>query len=104
VLNISFYYHSKDFVKGQPMGSEEKGDFKKLIRNFLVELVVYGVLLVIYFLVALRYLANPLMQLFQNSLTLYGFVSLGLMVVQAVVLEMVVSYLFDFLGLHRLNK
>ncbi len=78
--------------------------FKQLIRNFLIEMAVYGVLLVIYFYVALRYLGEPLARLFNSSLVAYGFIGLGLIVIQAVVLEFVTSLLFDFLGLHRLTS
>lgn len=77
---------------------------KAVIRNFLIELVVYGLLLVLYFFLALRYLADPLAKLFDSSLTAYAFVSLGLIVFQAVALEVVVAYFFDFLGINRLTK
>jgi hypothetical protein len=86
------------------MEKKPRVSFGILIRNFLVELIVYGVLLVVYFFVALRYLSEPLAQLFQNDLFVYAVIGLGLIVVQAVFLEFVTSLLFDFLGLHRLTK
>lgn len=78
--------------------------FKQLIRNFLIEMVVYGVLLIAYFFLALRFLAAPLARLFDNNLVVYAVLGLILIVVQAVVLEFVTSLLFDFLGLHRLTS
>lgn len=78
--------------------------FRELIRNFVIELIVYGILLVIYFFVALRFLAQPLSTLFSNSLVVYGIIGLGLIVIQAVFLEFITSFLFDFLGLHRLTS
>ena len=78
--------------------------FRELIRNFVIELIVYGILLVIYFFVALRFLAQPLSTLFSNSLVVYGIIGLTLIVVQAVFLEFITSFLFDFLGLHRLTS
>jgi hypothetical protein len=78
--------------------------FRELIRNFIIELVVYGVLLVAYFFLALRYLAAPLSRLFDSSLIVYAILGLILIVVQAVFLEFVTSLLFDFLGLHRLSS
>lgn len=84
--------------------SEEKTPFTHLIRNFLIEVAVYGVLLVIYFFVALRYLGEPLARLFDSNLLVYAVLGLGLIVVQAVVLEFVTSLLFDFLGLNRLTS
>jgi hypothetical protein len=86
------------------MEKKQRVPFRALIRNFLVEMIVYGGLLVVYFFVALRYLSEPLARLFGEDLVVYAIVGLGLIVVQAVVLEFVTSLLFDFLGLHRLTK
>jgi hypothetical protein len=86
------------------MQKKQKVPFGILVRNFLVEILVYGVLLVIYFFVALRYLSEPLTMLFGSNLLAYAVIGLGLIVVQAVFLEFVTSLLFDFLGLHRLTK
>lgn len=86
------------------MQKNPKAPFGVLVRNFLVEILVYGILLVVYFFVALRYLSEPLTQLFGSNLVAYAIIGLGLIVVQAVFLEFVTSLLFDFLGLHRLTK
>jgi hypothetical protein len=86
------------------MEKKPKVPFGVLARNFLAEIFVYGVLLVAYFFVALRYLSEPLTQLFGSNLVAYAFIGLGLIVAQAVFLEFVTSLLFDFLGLHRLTK
>jgi hypothetical protein len=45
---------------------------KRLIRNFMLELLVYGVLLVVYFLTVLRYLDEPLYNLFNQNLYVYA--------------------------------
>lgn len=84
--------------------AEPQVPFRKLIRNFLIEVVVYGVLLVVYFYLALRYLGEPLARLFNSNLVTYAVIGLGLIVIQAVVLEFITSLLFDFLGLHRLES
>jgi len=86
------------------MEKKAKAPVRELIRNFIIELIVYGSLLVVYFFVALRYLGEPLARLFGDNLMVYAFVGLGLIVSQAVFLEFVTSFLFDFLGLHRLTK
>lgn len=86
------------------MENEQKVPYRSLIRNFLIEMVVYGLLLVVYFLLALRYLGEPLAKLFAEDLHLYSILSLVLIVAQAVALELVVSFLFDFLGLNRLTS
>ena len=76
---------------------------KKIIRNFAIELVVYGILVTIYFLVVLDRLGDWLLNLYETNLTLYAFVALALIVVQAVVLEWVTTFLIERLGLDRLE-
>jgi hypothetical protein len=78
--------------------------FRQIIRNLLIEMAVYGVLLVGYFYIALRFLGEPLKNLFDQSLVFYAISGLILIVAQAVVLEFITSWLFDFLGLHRLTS
>ena len=78
-------------------------DRKKIILNFAIELVVYGILVTIYFLVVLDRLGDWLLNLYETNLTLYAFVALALIVVQAVVLEWVTTFLIERLGLDRLE-
>lgn len=78
-----------------------KPDLPRLIRNFLIELVVYGILLVIYFFAVLRFLGDPINSLYTNNTAVYAFVGLGLIVLQAVALEAVTSYLIRLLRLDR---
>ena len=74
-----------------------------LIRNFLSELAVCGLLVVGYFFLVLRLLAEPLQTLFGGDLNYYAMVALILMVAQAVVLERITSFLVDRLELERLE-
>lgn len=74
-----------------------------LIRNFVIELSVYALLVIGYFLVVLRFLAEPLNALFHTNLILYGVLALGLILVQGVVLEAITSFLLDRLGLELLR-
>jgi hypothetical protein len=78
--------------------------FRQTMRNLLIEMAVYGVLLVGYFYIALRFLGEPLKNLFEQNLPFYAVSGLILIIVQAVVLEFITSWLFDFLGLHRLTS
>ena len=78
-------------------------NWKKLVRNFVIELAVYGVLVFVYFIFVLRYLAEPLTRLFHSQLTAYAFLYLILIVAQAVVLEWVTSFLVERLGLERME-
>lgn len=80
-----------------------KGNPKSLLRNFILEMILYGVLVVAYFLVVLRFLGEPLMELYESSLPLYAVAALILIVAQGVVLEWVTSFLVNFLGLERLE-
>lgn len=76
---------------------------RKLLRNFVIELLIYGTLIVAYFLLVLRYLGDWLLQMYNSELRQYAFVALGLIVAQAVVLEIVTSLLITRLGLERLE-
>ena len=76
-----------------------KRDKKTQLRNFIIEMFVYGGLVVAYFLIVLRFLAQPLTELFHGNLSIYAIVSLLLIVAQAVVLEIITSFLVERVGL-----
>ena len=72
-----------------------------LLRNFVVELIVYGVLVAAYSVIVLRLLVKPLAQLFHSNLGVFAFVSLALIVAQGVLLDALTSFLLDKLRLER---
>jgi len=74
-----------------------------LIRNFVIEMVIYGLLVVAYFFLILRLLGDPLKSLFDQNMLLYALVALGLIVIQSVLLEMITSFLVGRLKLERLD-
>jgi hypothetical protein len=74
-----------------------------LVRNFVIELIVYSILVVAYFVVALRMLGEWLARLFHSSLVTYALISLGLIVAQGVLLDVITSFLLDRLNLGRLE-
>lgn len=74
---------------------------KRLLVNFAIELLIYGVLLTLYYWLALRFLASPLYVLFQDYIVLYAIVSLVLIVVQGVLLENLTHFLLDRVGLEK---
>ena len=76
-------------------------NYKVLIRNFVIELVIYGGLVTLYFLLVLRLLSIPLYDLFSENLPVYALISLLLIVLQAVLLERLTSFLLDRIGLQR---
>ena len=85
------------------METEHGTPWKVWLRKFLIELVLYGFLVVGYFFIVLRYLGDPLARLFQENLKYYAIASLLLIVAQGVLLDFVVTFLLDFFGLDRLE-
>ena len=73
------------------------------VRNFAIELIVYGTLVVVYFLVVLQTIGDWLFDLYENNLPVYAIAALVLIVVQGVFLEMVTTFLIERLGLERLE-
>ena len=76
---------------------------KRLVLNLIIELIIYGGLVTLYFLVVLRYLNEPINNLFDNNLLVYAIVSLILIVLQGVLLERLAFYILDWIGLKRLE-
>ena len=80
---------------------ERKPDLQKLIRNFVIELVVYGVLLIVYFYTILRFLGEILTNFYENNLVIYAVLALVLIVAQGVLLESLTSFLMKLLRLEK---
>jgi hypothetical protein len=76
---------------------------RTLLRNFAIELLIYGALVVGYSMVVFRWLGDHLGQLLHWNLTMYAFASLGLIVAQGVLLDLLTSLLLDVLNLDRLE-
>ncbi|MBN1954172.1 MAG: hypothetical protein JW900_03880 [Anaerolineae bacterium] len=74
-----------------------------IVRDFAIELVVYGVLVAAYAYGALQLLGRPLQQLFDHQLAAYAVVGLLLIVSQAVLLDIITTFLLDRLKLGRLE-
>ncbi len=79
-------------VKGKP-------NQPALIRNFVIELVVYGVFVVAYFFIVLRLLGSFLTNLFHSDLVMYAFLALTLIVIQGVLLDAITSFLLNLFKL-----
>jgi hypothetical protein len=71
---------------------------KKVARYFLIELGIYAVLAVVYFLVVLQFLGSWLNWLFHEQRTYYVVASVLLMVGQAVGLERLLTALSYLIG------
>ena len=76
---------------------------RTFIRNFVIEILIYGLLVVSYFLVALRLLGGLLKGLVDESPTMYAFAAVALIVLQGAILELITSFLVRRLGLDRLE-
>lgn len=78
-----------------------KDRIKLLLRNFLIELALYAVLVTIYFFVVLRLLGDPLTRLFHSNQMLYALAGLALILTQGVLLDLLTSFLLNRLKLMR---
>ncbi len=76
---------------------------RKIIVSFLIELIIYAILVVAYFLLVLRLLGQPLYRLFSESLVPYAFLGLVLILAQAVALGAVTSFIMGLLGLDQVE-
>jgi hypothetical protein len=74
---------------------------RRLLRNLVLEVIVYSILLLVYFLIVLRYLGEPLNELFHQSLVVYAGATLLLIVAQSVALDFITSFLVARLDLEK---
>lgn len=66
------------------------------VLSFLLELVVYGLLITVYFLLVLHFLGGMLLFLFTAHRVAYAFVALALIVGQGVLLQTLTTNLLRF--------
>ena len=76
-------------------------NWRRWLRNFSIEIGVYAILVVIYFLLVLKFLSEPLTNLFNDNLKIYAILALFLIVGQGVLLELITSFLVERIGLGR---
>jgi len=72
-----------------------------LLRSFLLEIAIYAPLVVLYFLLILRFANHRLTDLFLNTPRLYAFVATAAIVGQGVLLEWLTSLLVRRFGLRK---
>ncbi len=85
------------------MEDATKQSVRRVLRNLLIELLVYGGLVTLYAALVFRFLNQPLITLFEENLPLYAVAALFLVVVQGVLLESFTSFLLGRLRLTRLE-
>ncbi|MCA9973004.1 MAG: hypothetical protein KC425_22455 [Anaerolineales bacterium] len=76
---------------------------KRLLLHFVIEFLLYAILLAIYYVVVLRFLNQPLHELFLTNTPLYATATLVVIVIQSVFLEWVTSLLVRWLGMEAVE-
>ncbi len=72
-----------------------------LIRNLMIEIIIYSILIFGYYLIVLRWLDEWLLSIFQSNLVVYAVTGLGLIVIQAALLDLVTSFLMRYIKLDQ---
>ena len=71
-----------------------KAEARRTLFSFLIELLVYSVLVIGYFFLVLHLLGPWLFNLDKEHIRLYAITAVGLIIVQAVLLEWLTTLLF----------
>ena len=74
-----------------------KAEARRALFSFLIELLVYSVLVIGYFFLVLHLLGPWLFNLNREHVRIYAITAVGLIVVQAVLLEWVTTLLLRFI-------
>jgi hypothetical protein len=72
-----------------------------LFRNLVVELIIYGGLILAYNFLVLRWLRDWLLLIFNSNLIIYAVSALALIVIQGVFLDYVTSFLLKYIKLDQ---
>jgi hypothetical protein len=72
-----------------------------LIRNLVIEIILYSLLLVGYYFVVIGRLQAWIQEIFLQNLTLYAFVGLGLILIQGAFLDLVTTLLLKYIKLDQ---
>jgi hypothetical protein len=100
---MDFYAVPRNQLSGQGRrvydapGSTMKAETSTTLRAFLVELVVYGILVTGYFFLVLHFLSGWLQELHLHHVKVYALVAIALLIGQAVLLESLTTWLFRLL-------
>ena len=79
----------------------KKMEPRKLIRNLIVEIIIYSLLILGYYMLVLRWLGDWIASIFGSNLYVYAFAGLGLIFVQAVLLDLLTSFLMKYIKLDQ---
>jgi hypothetical protein len=70
-----------------------KPEIKAFLKHFMIELLVYSVLVFVYFFLVLHFLGGWIFALFQQQREVYAGVALALILGQGIVLELLTGAL-----------
>ena len=79
----------------------KKMDPRKLLRNLILEIIIYGLLIFGYYWLVLRWLGEWIESVFDANLYLYAGAGLGLILIQAVLLDILTSFLMKYIKLDQ---
>ena len=74
---------------------------RKRLHHFGIQMVIYGVLVTIYLFLVWYYLGEWLVTLYHDNLVIYAVVCLVFIVVQAVFLDSVTTFIMKLFGLTK---
>ena len=80
------------------MAPGEKAQTRNVLKSFLVEVLVYGLLVLVYFFLALHFLGSWIDQLYRHNRSLYAAVALALIVAQGIALEVLTTALLRLIA------
>lgn len=86
-------------MKEFPVSRSGDPSLKPLLRSLLLELAIYTPLVVLYFLLVLRYANDFLTQLYYRDTVLYAVVATTVIIAQAILLERLTAWLLRRFGL-----
>lgn len=72
---------------------------KPLMRSLSIELAIYAPLVMVYFILIVRFAKEPLVKLYHQSPVLYAIIATLVIIAQGVLLEAVTSWLLRKIGL-----
>ena len=82
----------------------KKMEPRKLIRNLVFEIIIYSLLILGYYMLVLRWLGDWIASIFDSNLYIYAFAGLGLIFVQAVLLDILTSFLMKYIKLDQFGS
>jgi cation transporter-like permease len=74
---------------------------RRRVRRFAIEMVIYGVLVILFLYLVIFFLADWLTTLYSSNLLAYAIIALILIIAQSALLDFLTTFIMDRLGLRR---